>query len=370
MEKRKPGPTKERIHYIDLTESLAMLFVMAYHLSNLYYSPLRQFTAETALNYYVRCVFVSCVPLFLVTNGYLLFHHEFNLKRHLKKTLQYLVLTLFWAVMTQLASNWSNGNSQGLREFIDAILTWRYDVIHLWYMGALVIIYLLFPLLKSVYDRDEKLLRYFIIMISVVTFGNETLNHGMTILNDLRGVSQSWVVAKNWFSMFNPVAEVPGFTLVYFCLGAYLQDFLDWLKKFSRRRINLLAILCLLVLMFIHAVMFIRFSRLTGRVQCPIWCGYETVTGFLISLCMVILLGNYQGKREKGAKLLALVSSNSLGIYFMHMVVVHFLRPRVYLVPVLNNLPMNLILSVVVIGVCLVVTLLLRRIPILKKLVS
>ena len=363
-------PAKTRIHYIDLMETVAMFFVVAYHLSNLYYKPLESPGLEIWINYFVRCIFVCCVPLFLVTNGYLLFHHSFDLKRHLKKTVKYVVLTLIWAVLTQLSANEANGVTQSPGDFVEAILTWRYDVIYLWYMGALTIIYLLFPLLKLVYDKDRKLLLYFCGVLSVFTFGNELLNHVMTIWYAAKGTELSWVLMENWFTMFNPVAEIPGYTIVYFCLGAFLQDFLDRLEGFRRRNVNLLAGAALVVLMGIHGIWFTLLSKASNSYCCVIWYGYETVTGFLISLCAVVLLSNYRGAWKPGAKLLELVSSNTLGIYFMHMVPVHFLSALVYPIDALCNLPMNLLLSALVVGTCLGVTLVLKKIPGVRHLVS
>ena len=370
MNTLRPDPKPQRIHYIDLMETLAMLFVVAYHLSNLNYKPMDIPGAEASINYYIRCIFVCCVPLFLITNGYLLFHHSFDLKHHLKKTVKYVVLTLIWAVLTQLSADWAKNVSHSPRAFIETILTWRYDVIYLWYMGALTIIYLLFPLLKLVYDKNRKLLVYFCVMLSLFTFGNRLINHLATVYYALRGEELTWVVMENWFSMFNPVAEIPGYTIVYFCLGAFLQDFLDWLKRFNRRRINLMATLGLVILLAVHALYFTILSRASNMYCCPLWYGYETVTGFGITLCMVILLSNYKGAHSFGAKSLQRISSNTLGIYFMHMMLVHPLRTLVYPIPALCNLPMNLILSAAVILVCLGVTLVLKKVPLLRHLVS
>lgn len=364
------SPNRTRIHYIDMMETVAMLFVVAYHLSNLRYKPLEMPGLEPLFNYYFRCFFVCCVPLFLVTNGYLLFHHSFDLKRHLKKTLKYVVLTLFWAVITQLSANEAYGVSQSPGDFISAILTWRNDVIYLWYMGALTIIYLLFPLLKLVYDKDRKLILYLCVMLSVFTFGNALINHIMTIRYAAKGIGLGWVLMENWFSMFNPVAEIPGYTIVYFCLGAFLQDFLSYLGRFSRKKVNLFAGAGFLIFTALHAVYFTLLCKASNSYCCSIWYGYETVTGFLISACAVVLLSNYRGSWKPGAKLLKLISSNTLGIYFMHMVFVHFLRSKVYPIPELCNLPINLLLSAAVIAVCLCLTLILKKLPVLKHLVS
>lgn len=359
---------KKRIAHIDLMESLAMLFVVAYHLSNLNYKPLEAFSVESAVNYYLRCIFVCCVPLFLVTNGYLMFHHDLNMKQHLRKTLRYVLLTLFWGVVTQGVYYRVEGIEFSVSGFLQELFQWRNGVIYLWYMGALVIIYQVFPLLKYIFDHQERLLRYLIVMLAVFTFGNRLINHVVTLLSAARGTELYWVVMKNWFSMFNPVAEIPGYTLVYFCLGAYLQDFLDWLKKFSRKRVNFVAALTVVIAMGVHALWFTLLSRASNSYCCTIWYGYETMTGFLISAAMVALLGNYQGNR--GWKPLKLISTHTLGIYFIHMIFVHSLRRAAWAFTPLVNLPGNLLWAAGIIGLCLCVVLMLKKIPGVRKLVT
>ena len=69
-----------RTRFIDLMKALAMLYVAAYHISNLDYKFLAGSSVMSCFNFYLRCAFVCCVPLFLVANGYLLFRHDFDLK--------------------------------------------------------------------------------------------------------------------------------------------------------------------------------------------------------------------------------------------------------------------------------------------------
>lgn len=359
-----------RIPYIDLMESFAMLFVVAYHLSNLRYKPMDDFTLESSIHYYLRGIFVCCVPLFLITNGYLLFHRPLDGKQHLKKILHYAVLTLFWGVVTLLVYYHVESIPFTLSGFVTELFQWRTGVIYLWYMGALVIIYLLFPLLKLAYDQEERLFRYFILMVAFFTFGNQLLNHTMTLIRGFRGATMYWVMMENWFSMFNPVPEIPGYTLVYFCLGAYLQDFLDYLQRFSRRKRNGFAIGVIMLAAAIHAVWFFLLSKVTNSYCCSIWYGYETITGFIISVAMVSLLGNYRGARSSVAHGFQLISSHTLGIYFIHMVLVYSLRQLAFSFSPLVNLAGNLLWAAGIVLLCLGLVLGMKKIPGIRHLVT
>ena len=359
-----------RNHFIDLMKCLAMLFVVTYHISNCGYKFLTEPGAMNLINYYLRNIYVCCVPFFLICNGYLLFRHEFNLKRHLIKTIRFAVLTLFWGVVTLLVYDHFYGVALGLKTFLTDLFTWRGGVIHLWYMGALVIIYLLFPVLKYVYDRNRKLILYVIAVTFLFTFVNELINHVVTIAEGARGVRLYWMEMRNWFSMFNPVPEIPAYTLVYFCIGGFLDDILAWIRKFPRWKVNLTAAVCLAVFCGIHGAVFALISMASRNYICPIWYGYRTITGMIVTACGLVLCANYRGTWQPGARLLTWVSKNTLGVYFMHMVLIYTFKEALYTVRPLFNMAGNLLVGLLTLLVCTAVTFLLRKIPGLKYLVS
>lgn len=96
--------------------------------------------------------------------------------------------------------------------------------IHLWYMGALVCIYILFPLLKVVFDNSRKVFIYFTVVCAILTFGNELINHFITILLNTAGLYEG-IIDVNWFNDFNPFRNIFGYAFVYFCVGGLAHDF-------------------------------------------------------------------------------------------------------------------------------------------------
>lgn len=360
----------ERIPYIDLIESVAMLLVVVYHTSFCRFMFLRAPGVETLINYYLRSFLACGVPLFLIVHGFLMFRRSLDLKKHLFKTLRYAVITLFWGVVTQAVYNCVVDVPFQLKDFLEDMFTWRDGTIHLWYMGALVIIYLAFPVLKYLYDNNRKLFHYVIAVLAVMSFGNKALGIGATLGAGFLGKYNYEGVFENWFTMFNPVPDIPAFAVVYFCLGAYLQDFLNWVRKFPK--VNLLAAGGALVFAALHTLCFLLLWKFLDYYYCPTWYGYETITGLLMSVCILVLCANYQGKR--GWKLFRLISANTLGIYFLHLGKVPYhvlLRSNLSnMIPALYSLPGNILIAAAVVGVCLLGSIILRRIPGLKKLVS
>ncbi len=81
MQDNKPLPA--RYDSIDLIECIAMLFVVMYHSTTVPYD-FNQ-SAYECVNYFIRAILSTCVPLFFFANGYLLINKKFDLKKHLKK---------------------------------------------------------------------------------------------------------------------------------------------------------------------------------------------------------------------------------------------------------------------------------------------
>ena len=361
---------KRRIAYIDLAETIATLLAVVYHSSFCSYYVLQEPGIETLLNYYFRGFLTCGVCMFLTVHGFLMFQKPLDLKRHLLKTLRYAGIALFWGVVAQLVTNQIVGAPFQLKAFLKGMFTWRDGTIHLWYMGALVIIYLAFPVLKYLFDHNRKLFHYVVAVLAIMSFGNKAIAICATFAAGVLGKYHHWVIYENWFSMFNPVPGIPAFTLVYFCLGAYLQDIIEWTKKLRRR--NLLVALVTLGAAAVHTVCFLLLWKILGRFHCPVWNGFETLTGLLMTFGILILCSNYQGKI--GWKLFRLISVNSLGIYLLHLGRVPCLALREFgmkdVIPALYNLPGNIMIAATIMLVCLGLTMLLRRIPGVKKLIS
>lgn len=112
-----------------------------------------------------------------------------------------------------------------VQETVVYFWTWVQEwFIHLWYMGALVCIYILFPLLKVVFDNSRKVFIYFTVVCAILTFGNELINHFITILLNTAGLYEG-IIDVNWFNDFNPFRNIFGYAFVYFCVGGLAHDF-------------------------------------------------------------------------------------------------------------------------------------------------
>ena len=119
------------------------------------------------------------------------------------------------------------GETYSLRSFVFGVLNMNIEhgLNVMWFMGAIVCIYILFPALKALFDANKKAFVFLLIVCTIFSFGivlgqevsdilTFSLNHRVSIVN------------HDAIKMFNPFKGIHGYSLVYFCIGglAYVYE--------------------------------------------------------------------------------------------------------------------------------------------------
>jgi surface polysaccharide O-acyltransferase-like enzyme len=168
---------------------------------------------------------------------------ELNLKKHIIKTIKIIILTGIWGIINILFLMPIENEYLSLKEIAVYLWTWHLGWInHLWYMGALVCIYVFFPLLKIAYDNNRKAFIYFVVVCAILTFGNKILNCVGTVISNLIGIHEG-TISINWFNMFNPFGNIYGYTFVYFCVGGVAHEYVEKIRAITCKKNNILAII-------------------------------------------------------------------------------------------------------------------------------
>lgn len=358
---------KKRYDYIDLLEFIAIFFVIIYHATNYAYNFIDGTnSAILYIRYFFRTILSTCVPLFFFANGFLLLNQEFNLKKHIVKSVRLVLISFIWGAIDIFLLSCIKNTPFSIKEYINAIWTWKYGWInHLWYMGALICIYVLFPLIKCVYDNQKKVFYYFIIITMIFTFGNKALNLISSIFTYIFW-GRNELISINWFNNFNPYREIYGYAFVYFCTGGLIKNYINFISC-KKKIINLFCVISLISSMLCLFVVGIIISRICGKMWDVVWNGYDTIFTFINVVSIFILTTNYNGNNQYIKRLIVLVSTNTLGIYLIHVVYIHALRLYVEKISFLCNILGNIIFAIIVLILSLITTILIKKIPLLKN---
>lgn len=355
----------KRIAWIDTVETIAIFFVVFYH-SSLFIFEFKNTIAyiKTPL-YFILTIFSTCVPLFFFANGYLLFQSSFTFKKHIARTLNRAALVLIWAPLTLLIMMPIKKEYFTLSEILNPLSGWRYAWNnHLWFLSALVCIYLVFPLLKVVYDSHPKVFLYFTVICAIFTLGNKTINilvtavsaafHWNTIYSDV-----------NFFQDFNFLRGIYGHSFVYFCFGGIVYRYKDTIEHISSKKRTLAALLAITINMALLWLVGIMYTTAQGSIWDVVWSGYDTPFTFINVFCLFLLCLNTQTV----PRWIPLVSKNTMGIYLLHMFFMAPLQEIVQYYPALQSAAGILLCPCFVCLICLLLSVLFNKIPGVRRLV-
>lgn len=351
-------------NWIDVLKCIAIVCVVVYH--NMMF-PSAFLGSKDLMQYvawFLKGSLSVCVPLFFFVNGYLVLGYQFGLEKHIKKTVRFILLTVVWGAITLACLMPIKNQFFTIKEFLIALASWKHGWLHhMWYMGALVCIYIFVPLIKNVYDHNKYIFIYFLVVCFMFTFGNTLLSEVATIgLYIFKNID--YQVSENFFSMFNPFRKIYGYSFVYFCLGGVVNYYKVQISNLTKRKRYIVGIGCIgagVVCLGIYG-MFV--STIAGAYWDIVWGGYDTVFTLSIVIGLYILSLNF----NRDNKLIKLVSSNTLGIYFLHWILGPLFKPYIYETGLFNNIPMNFVYAAFIIFVSVIICCVIRKIPYVKYL--
>jgi surface polysaccharide O-acyltransferase-like enzyme len=253
---------------------------------------------------------VWAVPVFLMISGALLLkpHKVISVEMCLTKYVKRAILALFiFGIPFSCLEILMNSKRLSLSIFPQAVLnvingeSWD----HLWYLYALIGIYLFLPVLKAFTDTcTRKTLKYILIVLFVI-------NLCFPMINDILGISIAFEIPVKSTSVF------------YFLLGRYLDENIPAFLQNKKR--NLMAAVVILA-----AVSFI--------------CGFAGFYSFLyhirrnspiIALTAVFIFSAVRGVHfpKIRTEFLWKIDRLCFGVYLVHPVFIHFLYKFLKITP-------------------------------------
>jgi surface polysaccharide O-acyltransferase-like enzyme len=345
---------------VDLIRTLAIFLVILLHASNetLQMSPVPNGYWWTAVIY--KTISLSCVPLFVMLSGSLLLQPrklEEPIRVFLKKRLSRIGLAFaFWTIIYLAWGFFISQQPLTLGNIAEATLfgVFSGSYFHFWFLYLIVGLYLVTPILRAIISNGNwNVLRYLILLWFLAV-----------------AVVPIIQLAGN-YTLYNVVFLIIGW-IGYFALGAYLQ-------RVHVRSTLLYALLALSFVWTIFGVWLMNYP-LAYMEQQNFFFDYLTANVIVGSIALFMLLikvrpADWPGKNHPAARrLIEAIGQNTLPIFLLHVIILESLQRGFFgftlSVTTLNPALEIPLIAVVTLFITLGLILLMRKVPILRKLIG
>lgn len=348
--------SKKYYCFVDFIKAVAIFFVVFYHCFRTAINPYFSSALDYG-EYFIYSALGMGVPLFFMTNGFLLFQKKYNFKVHALKIAKVVIITVIWAIFTLALLMFIRGDSFSVIEFVKGLISLKQGYInHLWFMEALIFVYIIFPFFKWLYDK------YFVVfkILSLFAVFYTILIPTYCAINDLfhnLPLSDVLINLPNVYFFFS---------IGYFMAGGILYKVCN--DKKLERKYLVVVIAIILLLLLVHTSVGIVKSKQTGILFDNAWECYHSASVFA-AVCLTFFI-LYKNCGNAVPNIIKKIGSDSLAIYFIHPILICIIMLLPYVEILCRNFVVNLILSVIILLISFFIAEFLQRFKYAKKMVK
>ena len=346
-----------RIRYFDELKGIAIILVVFCHLVVL--------SQETILGNIIMSFAWAAVPcFFMVTGGLMHRASAWSWKKWGMKLWKLYLSLSVWKLLYFVFYYISRDVRADAITIIKYVFFWgnisNVDIGPMWFMNAYLNMMFIYPITYFLYKKDEfgkQLLLYLGILLGVASIMASVANQlGITFLSQMLGLI--------------PFAGYKNM-LFYFILGIFLLEQREKMTEIFSRKKVMRWIPLVLIMIGILGVLGIKFAD-TGSFR---WNGVYLTDGYnrlstlvmAVGLYLVFSLKLYPGS----VKVLEIIGQNTMGIYFLHYPVL-ILYKKICTMLVENytdyySFELNCIQTVIVVSLCMIITIVMKKIPVVKN---
>ena len=313
---------KVRYANLDLLKGIAMFLVITLHLP-LWRTDYYETGNVSRMIQYAFRLLSEGVPIFLMINGMLIIPRKhLDLKEHYKKTLRIFLVMLAWEVIYTFSYILVTGSEKlTYKVVVNAVLTTavgsRYTGLF-WFLQGLVALYVIYPVIRLVYQTSYK---YYCCLFAFLA-GSRILYF---LSSELGAISQRYMVNDNWivnipgwinqFQMI-PIEAAKADYLLFFMMGGVVMH------EIKRIQVHRHAWAAAGFLAWILAICYGFFRTNFDRQV------YNPAFNYASVFMLVMLVGWlastfwYQDRGNVLNRFVTSVGKNTLGIYAVHLILI------------------------------------------------
>lgn len=299
-------------------------------------------------NFVAFSLAIIAIPCFFMVNGYLMFQKQIVTYAYIwKKIIRILVVCFSWEAL-HAAVYWLYYHQ--FRNFLESFLLdflQKGLFFHFWFMGSLMILYLLLPILRWIYEKNEAVYMWFLIGLGFIC-------SAMNLI---------MIVTKNLYVVEIPQSLRLWYWLFYYMLGGLLAK-----RKIKIQIITDRCSFAMRMTALITAIVLaIGWQWLIGNVVLKKYKLEIFYGSFPIMATMVIVFVCILNVKFHRGKTITYLANLSMGVYVIHPFVLAVFQKYVPAF-VSGKVTMNLLFWIATVIACGVIAAILNKIPMVKEL--
>ena len=342
-----------RVSYLDWLRVIACFAVILFHISGSCGFALELSSENHIIMELLHSLVIWCVPVFIMISGALFLDPGKNIcikKLYTHNILRIFVAFVFWSFVYASYNFIGSEDSNRINGWILQLLGGHF---HLWFLWLIIGLYILTPIHRKI-SKEKKLMQY---LIPVSIF----INFAIPFLLDITDIfipALQPIVRIIQSNLTNLNLQTIGGYITYFFLGYYLRTI-----NLNKKKENLLIILGALISITTVGITYMSFQSVfscKGELFqfCSLYALAQSVSVFLI--CKRFF-------HDKESKTISFLSKYSFGIYLIHMLIIYMLVLHRILPTILNPIIGIPMVSLLTFLISIGGTVLISRIPIIKK---
>lgn len=306
-------PAKKRYNGVDIMRSIAVFFVVVYHLPQISLNTGSVFF--DLLNITLSSVMAVSMPIFFFLTGYFAFRErKTDIKKYFSDILKLMLVILFWILLTTNILCGVRGADMSVKEFLEtAFLLKEGWSTHFWYLYFFLGVKLVLPLFNFIYRKNSKV---FLIMAIIILALTCLYIIAKNILFGVFLTGQISIDVEN--SIIAAFKEVSRLCYIFasVALGGLCKKYCDILKTDKVKKY-----LCLITL--VSGIVFLVRNYFAVQLLPEAFYRGEGSCCSVFALIAPVFLIAYLSdvKDTKLTSALAFLGRNSFGIYLLHWIV-------------------------------------------------
>lgn len=286
---------KNRFASLDLIRAVAVFFVISVHFflnTGFYDTHINSFEWWPLI--FIREIFFTCVPLFILLSGYLCINKKFDsnyLYKIFKLIFSYLIVGIICLLFRKFYLN------ENINIINSIIYIFNFTACpNAWYLEMYIGLFLLIPFLNIIYNNiQEKKYKDILIIVLLLLTSLEALTTALKIQDiNLNIFPDYWTII---------------YPITYYFIGAYIKEFNISIPKRRLFRMLIITLIIQTTGVFIYS-----YNKLFSW---TFFGGYNNIFTVVISSIIFILLKNTNIKNEEFNNFIKSISLVSFEMYLV-----------------------------------------------------